>query len=100
MCKTCFSRAAYFLAILAALSGATAELGDVPAGGFRSPEGDARFSEAQGAADIMLRNWADRLRKALDAARAAEPAAAPAAPAAPATPAAPAAPAAGATTAG
>ena len=52
------------------------------------------------AADIMLRNWADRLRKALDAARAAEPAAAPAAPAAPATPAAPAAPAAGATTAG
>ena len=49
MCKTCFSWAACFLAILAALNGATAELGDVPAGGFRSPEGDARFSEAQGA---------------------------------------------------
>ena len=36
------------------------------------------------AADTILRNWADRLRKALDAARAADAAAAPAAPAAPA----------------
>ena len=36
------------------------------------------------AADTILRNWADRLRKALDAARAADAAAAPAAPATPA----------------
>ena len=39
------------------------------------------------AADTILRNWADRLRKALDAARAADASAAPAAPAAAPTPA-------------
>jgi len=44
----CIQKFACFLMILAAFSSVAAELGDPPAGGFRSPEGDVRFSEAQG----------------------------------------------------
>lgn len=48
MRNTCFSPAVYILVSLAAFSSAAAGLGDPPAGGFRSPEGDPRFSGEQG----------------------------------------------------
>lgn len=44
----CFPRLIYVLTALTTIGSVAAELGDLPAGGFRSPEGDARFSKEQG----------------------------------------------------
>jgi hypothetical protein len=49
MRNTFFTPAVYVLMFLMAFGGAAAELGDPPAAGFRSPEGDLRFSAEQGA---------------------------------------------------
>lgn len=49
MCSKGIPSAFCFLALVWALGSASStELGDPPAGGFRSPEGDARFSAEQG----------------------------------------------------
>jgi len=45
----CFPNVISIMAMIAPFAGAAAELGAAPAGGFRSPEGDARFSAENGA---------------------------------------------------